>query len=115
MVGKILEDNNEFLTALHAFEKAQKDPAYKAKSLLERGKCYISTGDPDMGLNELERALSNSKRKSGAEILQIRYWLAHCYEKTHVIEKALDQWLKIHAMQPSFKDVKEKLKQYQGH
>ncbi len=36
-----------------------------------------------------------------------------CYEKLRVLEKAIEQWEKIYVKKPTFRDVAEKLSQYQ--
>ena len=42
-----------------------------------------------------------------------RYFLAHCYEKNRLIDKAITEWEKIYSKKPTFKDVAEKLSAYQ--
>ena len=113
IVGKILKDNHDYVAALHALEKAQRDPEYKLKALVERGGCYISSGSYDRAVTELERAVSLSKNDSAQETLYARYFLAFCFEKMRNIEGAIEQWEKIYSKKPTFRDVAEKLSQYQ--
>lgn len=112
ILGKILKDSHDYVAALHAFEKAQRDPEYKMKALVERGSCYIASGSLDRAVTELERAIAFSKNESNNETLFARYFLAHSYEKMRQLEKAVEQWEKIYAKKPSFKDVAEKLSHY---
>ncbi len=101
------------MAALHAFEKAQRDPEYKMKALVERGGCYIASGNTDRAVTELERAIAFSKNDASNETLYARYYLAHSFEKMRQLEKAVEQWEKIYAKKPSFRDVAEKLSHYQ--
>ncbi len=111
-IGKILKDKKDYAGALNSFEKSQRDPDLKVKSLLERGICYISTKNYERAVTELERAIANSDN-TGQEILFARYFLAHCFEQRRDIDKAIEQWELIYAKKPTFKDVGEKLSQYQ--
>jgi tetratricopeptide (TPR) repeat protein len=62
---------------------------------------------------ELERALKLATSDAEKDVLYARYFLAHCYEKTRQIEKAIGEWEKIYSKKPTFKDVAEKLSAYQ--
>src|SRR5690606_23913503 len=42
-----------------------------------------------------------------------RYFLAMCFEKNRELDRAIEQWEKIYAKKPNFRDVAEKLSQYQ--
>jgi len=111
-IGKILKDKKDFAGALNSFEKSQRDPELKVKSLLERGICYISVKNFERAITELERAIANSDNV-GQEILFARYFLAYCFEQRRDIDKAIEQWEEIYSKKPTFKDVGEKLSQYQ--
>ena len=112
-LGKIFKDLGDFVTALHYFEKSQKSPSIKVKSLIERGGCYMNMQNYDRALFELTRAIKLSEDDSKPEVLYGRYFLALSFEKTGRLDKAVDQWEKIYAKKPSFRDVAEKLSQYQ--
>jgi tetratricopeptide (TPR) repeat protein len=112
-LGKLQKESNEFTPALLSFEKAVRDPELKAKALVERGGCYMSLNDLDRAIPELERAVKAAKDESSNEALYARYFLAMCYEKQREIDKAIEQWEKIYNKKASFRDVAEKLSQYQ--
>jgi len=59
----------------------------------------------DKATPELERAIKMVKDESAAESLYGRYFLAMCYEKQRELDKAIDQWEKIYAKKPGFRDV----------
>ncbi len=113
-IGKILKEKKDFAGALSYFEKSQRDSELKVKSLLERGICFISMKNFDRAISELERAISNSiNSEGGQEILFARYFLAYCHEQKRDIDNAIKQWEEIYSKKPTFKDVGEKLSQYQ--
>jgi tetratricopeptide (TPR) repeat protein len=112
-LGRILKDNHDYTGALLAFEKAQRDPDQKVKSLIERGGCYMSMNSIDRAVTELQRAVALSPDEGATETLYARYFLSLCYEKMRDIDKAIENWEKIYSKKPSFRDVAEKLSQYQ--
>lgn len=109
--GKILKENKDYPGAIKAFEKAQRDQEYRQKALIEAGSCFMLGNSIDNAMNCYERAISASKETTN-ETLFARYFLAACYEKTHKIEKAIEQWEKIYAKNKNFRDVTAKLNEY---
>ena len=112
-LGKILKEMNDFTGALLSFEKATRNPAFKVKALVERGGCYMSQNALEKAVPELERAVKLIKDETASESLYGRYFLAMCYEKLRNLDKAIEQWEKIYQKKASFRDVAEKLTQYQ--
>lgn len=112
-LGKLLKEMNDFTPALLAFEKSTRNPAFKIKALVERGGCYMSQNALDKAIPELERAVKLVKDEGANEALFGRYFLAMCYEKQRSLDKAIEQWEKIYQKKASFRDVAEKLTQYQ--
>ncbi|HTH13527.1 MAG TPA: tetratricopeptide repeat protein [Spirochaetia bacterium] len=112
-MGRLLKEAHDINGALAAFEKAQKDPDLKVKALVERGSCFMSQKNYDRAMVELERALKLGSPDTEKDILYARYFLAHCYEKNRMIDKAIGEWEKIYSKKPTFKDVAEKLSAYQ--
>ncbi len=112
-LGRLLKEKQDFTAAILTFDKAQRDPAYKTRAIIEKGACYMSMNSFDKAIIELERALKVAGEAEENEILYARYFLSISRERTRDIEGALEQWEKIHAKQPNFKDVAQKLAQYQ--
>ena len=112
-MGKILKENHDHVAALLSFEKAQRDPELKTRSLIERGSCYMNMKDFEKAAVELERAIKLADDSSSQEILYARYFLSLAYEQTRNYDEAIKQWEVIYKKKPSFKDVAEKLSQYQ--
>lgn len=112
-LGKMQKESKDYTGALLAFEKAQRDPNLKIKALVERGGCYMSGQAYDKAIPELERAIKASKDEASNETLYARYFLATCHEKMRNLDLAIEQWEKIYQKKTTFKDVAEKLSQYQ--
>ncbi len=112
-LGRLLKENHDYTPALSAFEKAQKDPTYKTKALIERGTCFMSMNNFEKAASELERAVKTAREGEENELLYAHYFLAHCYEKLRELERAIEHWEAIYTKKPNFKDVAEKLNQYQ--
>mgnify|MGYP000235856335 CR=1 FL=1 len=112
-LGRLLKENHDYTAALSAFEKAQKDATYKTKALIERGTCFMSMNNFEKAASELERAVKTAKEGEENELLYAHYFLAHCYEKLRELERAIEHWEAIYVKKPNFKDVAEKLSQYQ--
>ena len=112
-LGKLLKEDHDYAGALKSLEKAQKSPEFKTRALIERGICYMSMNNYERAVSELERALAKIEDKSGNEYLYGNYFLAFCFEKLKKLDKAIELWEKIYSRKPGFKDVAEKLTQYQ--
>lgn len=112
-LGRLLKEAKDFGGALAAFEKAQRDSELKVKALIERGSCFLAQKNYERAAIELERALKLAPNDGDKDVLYGRYFLAHAYEKTREIDKAIAEWEKIYSKRPTFKDVGEKLSAYQ--
>ena len=112
-MGKLQKSNHDYIPALLSFEKATRDQEFKVKALVERGRCYMNMKSFDKAIIELERGIKLSANTISPEILYARYFLASCHEEERDFESAIDQWEEIYAKKPNFRDVAEKLSQYQ--
>ena len=112
--GKILKDSKDFVNAVTFFQKASQDQAFKVKALIETGTCFMSLKQFDKAILELERVVKIVEEdEAGADSLYARYFLGISYEKIQEFPKAVAQWEKIYAKKRNFRDVGEKLMQYQ--
>jgi tetratricopeptide (TPR) repeat protein len=112
-VGKVLKEMSDYTAALLAFDKAGRSQELRQRCLVERGGCYMSQGAIDKAVPELERSIKLIKDEGAAESLYGRYFLAMCYEKSRNLDQAIEHWERIYAKKPGFRDVAEKLTQYQ--
>ncbi len=112
-LGRLQKEMHDYAGALRSFEKAQRDPDFKVKALIETGTCYMNTNNLEKAIPPLERAVALTDSNHSSEMLFGRYFLSLCYERTRELDKAIEHWEFIYAKKPSFKDVAQKLSQYQ--
>ncbi|MDR2313764.1 MAG: tetratricopeptide repeat protein [Spirochaetaceae bacterium] len=112
-LGKLQKDAKDYTGAIASLEKAARDPQFRLRAMLERGGCYMVLNAVDKAIPDLERAVKSITEEGAQESLYARYFLAMCYEKTHNMVQAIEQWDKIHGLKANFKDVEAKLAQYQ--
>ena len=110
--GRILRAKKDYAHALASFEKAAREKTLRAKCFLERGMTYMETSNLEKAIFEFSRASKSSLDPRSNEALSASYLLANCYEKKRDLEKAIEEWRKIDAINPKFRDVKAKLQEY---
>lgn len=111
-LGRILKENKDFGAAVRAFEKAQRDPEFKQRAVIERGTCFLLVGKMDAAIIDFERAIELDKENLNTETLHARYFLAAAFENLRKIDKALEQWEFIYKRSKNFRDVATKLNEY---
>ncbi len=111
-LGKVLKEQRDYSSAIKAFEKSERSNEFRQRALIETGSCYMEVDQTANAQEHFQRAVQCSKDDSSQETLYARYFLANCYEKTHSIEKAVEQWNKIYLYNKKFRDVASKLEEY---
>ncbi|MCQ2572645.1 MAG: tetratricopeptide repeat protein [Treponema sp.] len=111
-LGKILKDAKDIPGAIKSFEKAQRDPEFKMKAIIERGTCFMMVNRMDNAIPDFQRAIELDKTGSLQESIYARYFLAQCYESMRKIDKAIEQWDFIYKRNKTFRDVATKLSEY---
>ncbi|MDR0472147.1 MAG: tetratricopeptide repeat protein [Treponema sp.] len=114
-LGRVNKDSKNYTGALPYFEAASRDQEYKIRSLVETGGCYISLNMTDKAATELERAVNAIQKEDDPDALYARYFLGVCYEKKKEYARALAQWDKVYQKKKNFRDVGEKLTQYENY
>jgi tetratricopeptide (TPR) repeat protein len=112
-LGRLQKEEHNYTAALTSLERAQRDPDFKIKTLIERGTCYMHMKQFDNAITELQRAIKLSSDEQSQETLYARYFLSLNLEKERRFDEAIEQWETIYKKKPGFKDVAEKLSQYQ--
>ncbi|MDR1107217.1 MAG: tetratricopeptide repeat protein [Treponema sp.] len=112
-LGKIQKDVKNYQDAAASFEKAARDAQFRIRALVERGGCFMALNAPERAIPDLERAVGAITDEDSGDSLYARYFLGLCYEKTRAVDKAVSQWEKIYERKKNFRDVGEKLAQYQ--
>ena len=112
-MGKTYKDAKNYAGALPFLERASRDQEFKVRALVELGSCYMSLKMIDKAIAELDRAIKVIEDEGGTDGFYARYFLGMCYEKKQEFEKAVEQYEKIYAKKKNFRDVGERLVQYQ--
>ncbi|MBN2531818.1 MAG: tetratricopeptide repeat protein [Spirochaetales bacterium] len=111
-LGIIAKDKGDYKNAITYIEPALRNPDYKIKALIERGKCFFLMGNYYGALPELERAVRLAKGANADLYLDAGYTLASVYENNKESEKAIEQWKAIFEINPGYLDVAAKLEQF---
>jgi len=112
-LGLLRKTENNHSGAIKHFDISVRDKDYKVRSLMEKGMILMTQNKFEDAVIELERALKNSENESQTVVLNLRYILAACYEQMRNLTEAISQWEKIYSIKPDFKNVSEKLANYQ--
>lgn len=111
-VGMIYYANKHFEKALSEFALSEKDAEMRQKTVLQKGKIYMETGQLDRAQMVFEGHLKGISMENSIS-LAMRYSLATIYESKRNIVGAIEQWEKIVKIKPSYLDVQEKLSEYE--
>ncbi len=109
-LGLCLRAEGDHEWAIKEFEIAQKAEDIRAKCFLAKGTCFFETEQYPKAIVEFERGLKTIGAASDTA-LNMRYFLAACYEKMRDMQSAIENWEKISEVNKKFRDVEEKLRQ----
>lgn len=111
-LGLALRYLNDLDWALKEFEIAEKDEGMRDKALLAKGMVLLDQSNFPKAITEFERGLKFAP--AGSEtMIQMYYLIGIAAEKNRDVHKAIASWEKIEAIKPGYRDVRDKLRQYQ--
>lgn len=111
-LGLIMRHLGELDWAIKEFEVAQKDDEIMLRAILGKGLSLIDKKQFGQAMAELEKGIKLAPKNGEAE-LNLRYYLAHAAESMRDLQTAINNWLIVYELRPDFKDVKQKLKDYE--
>jgi tetratricopeptide (TPR) repeat protein len=111
-LGLALRYLNDLDWALKEFEIAEKDDGLRDKALLAKGMVLLDQGNFSKAITELERGLKFAPPGSET-MIQLYYLIGVAAEKGRDVHKAIASWEKIEQIKPGYRDVRDKLRQYQ--
>jgi tetratricopeptide (TPR) repeat protein len=110
-LGLILKKQGDIEWAMKEFEVAQKSDDLKVRCFTAKGLIYHETEEYGKAIGEFEQGLKYVR--SGTEsALNLRYYIADCYERTRDITSAIKNWEIINESNRAYKDVPDKLRQF---
>jgi tetratricopeptide (TPR) repeat protein len=110
-LGLVLRHQGDYEWALKELDIASKDDGLKVQCFKAKGACYMEKNQYPKAVMEFERGVKYAKRGSDAE-LSLRYFMADCQERMRDVPSAIANWERISEVNSKFKDVPDKLKQY---
>lgn len=111
-MGMIYRQLQDFGRAIECLEAAERDKDLQVQCILNKGICYLHTGNLPKVIEELNRGIKLHGLIDNT-LFNMRYYLAEAHEMKKDIASAIEQWEKIYHHNPKFKDVAAKLEQYQ--
>jgi tetratricopeptide (TPR) repeat protein len=112
-LGRLLKSMHDYPGALRSLEKARRDPDLKVRALIETGMAYLSMNNLERAATTLQTAMKLAEPSQSQDFLYSRYFLSLCCERARDLDRAVALWQEIYARRPTFKDVAQKLSQYQ--
>ena len=106
--GLGLKQTGQYEEALKQFEAAGKDPALRFKATAQQGMCLRAIGRLDDALASFRQALAVNGAKT-ADLLNVRYVLAHTLDSVGQRHEAQEQYRVIHDIDPLFRDVADRV------
>ncbi len=108
-----LKSQKDYDWAIREFDIGMNDLKLKGRCYLGKGLCFMENNNPGRAINEFEAGLKYTRKNSDLE-LNLRYFIASCSERKRDLYMAIQQWEYINNMNPHFKDVPQKLKEYEA-
>ena len=112
-LGLCLKSQKDYDWAIREFDMGMDDPKLKGRSYLGKGLCFMENDNPDRAINEFEAGLQYARKDSDLE-LSLRYFIASSSERKRDLYMAIQQWEYISNINAHFKDVPQKLKEYEA-
>jgi len=110
-IGLCYKHLQDFGKAIEFLNIGERSKDMQIQAILNKGMCYLQMDNNAKVIDELSRGVKICKQK-GNVLDTMRYILADAYEKRKDITNAIELWEAIQKDTPKFKDVSEKLGQY---
>ena len=112
-LGLCLKGQKDYEWAIKEFVTAMGDPKLRGKAYLAKGLCFMDREQFSNAIIEFDQALAHAPKSSELE-LNIRYYTGAAAERLRDFHIAISNWEHITNVNSKFKDVADKLKQYEG-
>ncbi len=103
---------NKYDDALKFFIRLKQSSQYAAESFYIMGKIHKEQNLFVKAIEEFENSLMAGQFREPEKLVEINYLLAESYFSSHEIHKAVEYWNKAANINPTYKDVQEKLQNY---
>jgi type II secretory pathway predicted ATPase ExeA len=107
--GMSMKKEGRLKEAIGMFHVAGKNPWYWSKSFAQIGLCYRKMGEPQSAIQSFRAALTDQS-VSRKDVIDVQYFLGRTLETTGQTAEALAVYRRITQMNPTFRDVADRLK-----
>ena len=111
-LGNCLKQQKEFDWAIKEYDIAMQDRNLKGRCHMGKGMCMIDADNHTHAMLEFEKGLEFAQKGSEVEF-NLKYLIASCAEIKRDLYTAIRYWEDIHSVNARFKDVAQKLKNYE--
>ena len=111
-LGLCLKNQKDYEWAIKEFDMALASNQSKGKIYLAKGLCYLERNIYPKAIIEFEHGLGKTQKGSETD-LNLHYFIALASEKIRDIHTAIKHWEIILDINPKFRDVSEKIKNYE--
>jgi tetratricopeptide (TPR) repeat protein len=108
LLGNLMVKNNRYEDAIRHLQISQKSPKDRIESLYLLAKCFIAKGQTDLGIMQLETALSQLPTMNELK-KKVIYQLGLCAEDAGEDEKAYAYYRDVYAADIGFADLNERM------
>ncbi len=112
-LGRVYMEGRDFGKAITYFEASQRSSDYKIRAFLQKGNCYRELNELESAVDEYKKGIAAAGARDQGIMLATKYALAALYEYRGKLAEAIEQWEGIQKINPSYKDVPQKLVEYQ--
>lgn len=106
--GELLFEQNDLNAAIQQFQRAQRSPQRRTKSLYYLALCFEKKGQLDIALEQLKKAASELQMMDEGK-KDILYAMGTLYEEMGQKEQAVEHYKEIYAVDIGYKDVADRI------
>lgn len=108
--GMTLKNEGRLKEAIDMFELATKEESHWLKAYAQIGLCYKTMGQPQIAVQAFRTAL-NDQSASRKDVIDVLYFLGRSLESTGEVDEAVDVYRRIMQLNPTFRDVGNRVKE----
>ena len=106
--GELLFEQDDLNNAIQQFQRAQRNPQRRTRSLYYLALCFEKKGQLDIALEQLKKAASEMQGMDESK-KDVLYAMGALYEQMGQKEQAVESYKEIYSVDIGFKDVAERI------
>ncbi len=113
-LGIAYKEMELFDYAISEFEQAASNPAIKFDCYIMLGSCFLEKGDCARAIEYFKEG-AHIKGLNKEKLARLNYHLGLAYEASGMVQEALETFLQVLKLDPTFSEAQEKIKRLQSH